>query len=147
LNLLLEQDGTEARVESTNTLGLEDLAETTNQTVGKLGVGDKADTGSLEGAESDISDELSAGGSTEVDSSAVVGGSLVAKVVDGLLLEELVSTKLEGSLEEVTGGGGTETSPDGASALVGDDLAETTDETGVVGDGVKLDAGLDAASC
>ena len=143
--LLLEQDGTETRVESANTLGLEDLAETTDQTVGELGVGNEADTGGLKGAESDVSDELSAGGGTEVDSGAVVGGGLVAEGVDGLLLEELVSSELEGTLEEVTGGGGTETSPDGASTLVGNDLAETTNETVVVGDGVKLDTGLDAA--
>ena len=52
---------------------------------------------------------------------------------------------LEDTLEEVTSGGGTETSPDGASTLVGDDLAEAANETAVVGDGVKLDAGLDAA--
>jgi hypothetical protein len=144
-HLLLEQDGAETRVEGTNTLGLEDLAETTDQTVGELGVGDETDTGGLERAESDVSDELSAGSGTEVDGGAVVGGSLVAESVDGLLLEELVTTELEGTLEEVTSGGGTETSPDGAGALVGDDLAEATDEAGVVGDGVKLDAGLDAA--
>jgi hypothetical protein len=143
-HLLLEQDGAETRVEGTNTLVLEDLAETADQTVGELGVRDETDAGGLERAESDISDELSAGGGTEVNGGAVVGGSLVAESVDGLLLEELVSTELEGTLEEVTGGGGTETSPDGASTLVGDDLAEATDQTGVVGDGVKLDTGLDA---
>lgn len=144
-NVLLEQDGTETRVESANTLSAEDLAETTNQTIGELGVGDETDTGGLERAEGDVSDELGAGGGTEVDGSAVVGGCLVAKHVDGLLLEELVSSELEGTLEEVTGGGGTETSPDGASTLSSDDLAETTDQAGVVGDGVKLDPGLDTA--
>jgi hypothetical protein len=143
-DVLLEQDGTETRVESTNTLSAEDLAETTNQTVGELGVGNETDTGGLKGAESDISDELGATGGTEVDGSAVVGGGLVAESVDSLLLEELVSTELEGTLEEVTSGGRTETSPDGASTLVSDDLAETTDQAGVVGDGVKLDPGLDA---
>ena len=144
-HLLLEQDGTETRVESTDTLVGEDLAGTTDQAVGELGVGNETDTGSLKRAESDIGDELSAGGGTEVDSSAVVGGGLVAESVDSLLLEELVTSELEGTLEEVTSGGGTETSPDGASTLVGDDLAETTDQAGVVGDGVKLDTGLDAA--
>ena len=143
-HLLLEQDGTETRVESTDTLVREDLAGTTDQAVGELGVGNETDTGSLKRAESDIGDELSAGGGTEVDSSAVVGGGLVAESVDSLLLEELVTSELEGTLEEVTSGGGTETSPDGASTLVGDDLAETTDQTSVVGDGVKLDTGLDA---
>lgn len=36
------------------------------------------------------------------------------------------------------------TSKESASTLVGDDLAETTDHTTVVRDGVKLDTGLDA---
>lgn len=144
-HLLLEQNGTETRVESANTLGAEDLAETTDQTVGELGVGNETDTGGLKRAESDVSDELGAGGGTEVDGSAVVGGSLVAESVDGLLLEELISSELEGTLEEVTSGGGTETGPDGTSTLGGNDLAEATDQARVVGDGVKLDPGLDAA--
>jgi hypothetical protein len=142
--LLLEQNGTETRVEGANTLGAEDLAETTDQTVGELGVGNETDTGGLKRAEGDVSDELGAGGGTEVDGSAVVGGSLVAESVDGLLLEELVSSELEGTLEEVTSSGGTETGPDGTSTLVGNDLAEATDQARVVGDGVKLNPGLDA---
>ncbi|KAJ8107405.1 hypothetical protein OPT61_g8892 [Boeremia exigua] len=124
-------DGTEARVESTNTLVLEDLAEAADQTVGELGVRDETNTGGLERAQGNVGDELSAGGGGEVDGGAVVGGSLVADGVDGLLLEELVSSELEGALKEVTSSGGAETSPDGASTLVGDDLAEATDEAGV----------------
>jgi hypothetical protein len=145
-NILLEQDGAEARVESTDTLVLEDLAEAANQTIGELGVRDETNTGGLKRAEGDVSDELSAGGRGKVDSGTVVGGGLVTEGGDSLLLEELVTSELEGTLEEVTGGGGAETSQESASALSADDLAEATDQTGVVGDGVKLDPGLDAGN-
>lgn len=143
-NLLLEQDGSESRVEGTNALLLQDAGHGREETAGEGRLGDKTDTGGLERAQGNISDELSGTGGGEVDSGAVVLGSLVAKGVDGLLLEELVSTELEGTLEEVTGGGRTETSQESASTLVLDDLAETTEHTAVVGDGVKLDTGLDA---
>lgn len=61
-----------------------------------------------------------------------------------MLLEELVTTELEGTLEEVTSEGRTDTSEKSASALVLDDLSETADKTTVVGDGVELDSRLDA---
>jgi hypothetical protein len=144
-HILLEQDGSETRVESTNTLGLEDLAESTDQTVGEGGLRDETNTGGLERAEGNVGEELGAGGGCEVDGSAVVGGGLVADHVDGLLLEQLVTSELEGTLEEVTSSGGTETGPDGTSTLLGDNLAETTDQTGVVGLGVELYPCLDAA--
>lgn len=143
-NLLLEQDRSESRVEGTDTLLLEDAGHGREKTAGEGRLGDKTDTGSLERAQSDISNELSGTGRGEVDGGAVVLGSLVADGVDGLLLEELVSTELEGTLEEVTGGGGTESSQESASTLVLDDLLEATEHTTVVGDGVKLDTGLDA---
>ena len=144
--ILLEQDGSETRVEGTDTLVLQDLGESTNKAVGEGWVTDETDTGSLERAEGDIGEELSDGGRGEVDGSAVVGGSLVTDKVDGLLLEELVTSELEGTLEEVTGSGGTEAGPDSAHTLIGDGLAEATDQTGVVGDGVKLYPGLDAVA-
>lgn len=143
-DVLLEQDGSETRVESTNTLVLEDLAEATNQAIGEGGLRDETDTGRLERAQGDVSEELGERGRGEVDGGAVVGGSLVADQVDGLLLEQLVSSELEGALEEVTGSGRTETSPDGASTLGGNDLPEATDQARVVGDGVELYPGLDA---
>lgn len=146
-DVLLEQDGTETRVEGTDTLVLQDLAESTDKTVGKGRVGNETNTGGLKRAQGDVSEELSAGGRGEVDSSAVVAGRLVADHVDGLLLEELVSSELEGTLEEVTSSGGTETGPDGAGTLIGDDFPEATDQTGVVGGGVELYPGLDAARC
>ena len=146
IDLLLEQDGSESRVETGDTLLLHDAAETTEETVGEAGLGDETDTGGLEGAEGNVGHELSAGGRGEVDSGAVVGGSLQTDLVDSLLLEELITTELEGTLEEVTSGSGTETGQEGASTLVLDDLAETTDHTTVVGNRVKLDTGLDAVA-
>ena len=143
-HLLLEQNGTESGVESTDTLLLEDLGETAHETGSEGRLGDQTDTGGLKRAETDVSNELSGGGGSEVDSGAVVGSRLEAKEVDGLLLEELVTTELQGTLDEVTGSGGTETSEESTSTLVLDDLAETTDHTAVVGGRVKLDTGLDA---
>lgn len=142
--LLLEEDGTETSVESTDTLVLEHLAETRDETAGVGRLRDETDTGGLKGAEGNIGEELGGGGRGEVDGSAVSGGSLVAELVDPLLLEELVTSELEGALEEVTGKGGAGTGEESASTLVLDDLAEATDQTAVVGDGVELDTSLDA---
>lgn len=147
VDVLLEEDRSESRVESADTLILQDLGETTEKTVGELGVRDETNTGSLKRAEGDISKELGGGRGGEVDSSAVVGGSLKTELVDPLLLEEFVTSELEGTLKEVTSGGRTETSQESASTLVGNDLADTTKETAVVGDGVKLDTGFDAVYC
>lgn len=146
MNLLLEEDGTETSVESTDTLILEHLGEATNETVGVGGLRDETDTGGLEGAQGNVGEELGGTGRGEVDGSAVVGGSLVAKLVDALLLEQLVTAELEGALEEVTGKGRADTSQESAGTLVLDDLAETANHTTVVGLGVKLDTGLDAVS-
>ena len=143
-NLLLEQDGAESRVETGNTLLLHNTAKTAEETVGEGRLGDETDTGSLERAQGNVGHELSAGGGGEVDSGTVLGSRLEAKLVDGLLLEELVTTELQGTLEEVTSGGRAETSQKSASTLVLDDLTEATDHTTVVGGRVKLDTGLDA---
>jgi hypothetical protein len=143
--VLLEQDRSETRVEGTDTFSLEDLAEAANQAVGKGRLRDETDTGSLERAEGDIREELGASSGGEVDSSAVVGGGLVADQVNGLLLEQLVSSELEGTLEEVTSSGRAETGPDGAGTLIGDDFPEATDQAVVVCGGVELYPGLDAA--
>lgn len=143
-NLLLEQDGAESGVETGDTLLLQDTAETTEETVGEGRLRDETDTGGLERAEGNVGHELSAGGGGEVDSGTVLGSSLEAELVDGLLLEELVTTELEGTLEEVTSGGRAETSQKSASTLGLDDLTEATDHTTVVGGRVELDTGLDA---
>jgi len=141
---LLEEDWTETRVESTDTLVLHDLAHTTNKTVGETRLGDETDTGGLERAEGDVGKELSSGRRGEVDGGAVVGGSLVTEGADTLALEKLVSTELEGALKEVTSKGWADTSPDGTSTLLSDDLAESGDHTLVVLQRVELDSGLDA---
>lgn len=47
---LLQQDGTETGVESTDTLGLQHLAETTDQAGSVGGLRNQTDTGSLQGA-------------------------------------------------------------------------------------------------
>ena len=146
VDLLLEQDGTEAGIEGTDTLGLQHLAEAADETVRVRGLGDKADTGSLERAKTDVGEELGSTGRGEVDTGPVVGGILNAEEVDGLLLEELVSTELQGALQEVTGEGRAKTGQESTGTLVGNDLAETTDHTTVVGDGVELDSRLDAVA-
>jgi len=143
-NLLLEEHGTETRVETAETLSLCDLGETRNETGSEGGLRNETDTGGLERAEGNVGEELGEGGRDEVDGGAVLDSVLVADHGDGLLLEELVTTELEGTLEEVTSEGRANTGQESASTLVLDDLAETTNETAVVGDGVKLDSGLDA---
>ena len=143
-NLLLEQNGSKSSVHGADTLGLDHLAHTVDKTLGKGGLGNETDTGGLKGAESNIGEELGSTGRGEVDGGTVVGSSLVAKGVDGLLLEELVTTELEGTLEKVTGKGRADTSEESASTLALDNLAEAANHATVVGSGVKLDAGLDA---
>lgn len=144
-NILLEQDWAETRVESTDTLSLQDFAESRNETSREASFGDETNTGGLEWAKGDISDELGAGGRGEVDSGAVVGGVLVADHVNRLLLEEFVSTKLERTLEEVTSEGWASASKESASTLLGNDLAETSDQATVVGNRVELNTCLDTA--
>lgn len=143
-DLLLEANGAETRVESTDTLVLGHLGETRDQTASVGGLRYQTDTGSLKRAQGDVGKELGAGGGSEVDGSAVLDSVLVAEEGDGLLLEEFVTAELEGTLEEVTSEGWASTSEERASALLLDDLAEATDQATVVGGWVKLDTGLDA---
>ena len=105
MDILLEQKGAKATVEGAEALLLSDPGEATNKAVGEGGLGNETNTGGLERAEGEISEELSAGGGGEVDGSAVVGSGLVAEEADGLLLEELVTTELQGTLEEVASEG------------------------------------------
>lgn len=141
---LLEQDGTETAVESTETFRLRDLAETRDETGGEGRLGHETDTGGFEGAEGNVGEEFSGSGGGEVDGGSVVGGGFVTELVDTLLLEELVSTKLESTLQEVTSEGRADTGQQSACALVGNDFSETSDHAIVVRDGVELDSGLDA---
>lgn len=143
-NLLLEEDGPESSVERTETLLLEDLAESADQAVGVCGIRDETDAGGLERAEGNVGEEFGESGGTEVDGGTVVGRGLKAEDVDALGLEELVSTELESALEEVTGKGRAGTGEESTSTLGLDDLLESTDQAGVVLCGVELDTGLDA---
>jgi hypothetical protein len=143
-NVLLEEDRSESTVEGTDTLVLENLAESTDETVGEAGGGDETNTGSLERAESDGSEELSRGSGDGVDSSAVLAGVFDTDSVDGLGLEELVTSELEGTLGEVTSEGRTGTGQESTSTLVLDDLTESAEHALVVGGRVKLDLSLDA---
>lgn len=140
---LLEEDRTETRVESTDTLVLEDLAEAAHETASEGRLRDETNTSRLKRAQGDISEEFGGSGGSEVDSGSVVGSSLVTELVDKLLLEELITAELESTLKEVTGSSRTETGEESASTLVGNDLSEATNHTTVVGDRVKLDSGLD----
>lgn len=71
-HLLLEQDRTEAGVESTNTLILEDLREATDQAIGETRLRNETNSGGLKRAKGDISEELGGGSGGEVDSGSVV---------------------------------------------------------------------------
>ncbi|KAI6756701.1 hypothetical protein HG530_011299 [Fusarium avenaceum] len=130
-NSLLEQNGTETSVESTEALVLDNLAEARDETAGVGRLRDETDTGGLERAQGDIGEELGSGGRGQVDSSSVLRSSLVAEGINPLLLEELVSSELQGTLEEVTSEGRTDTSEESGSTLILDDLAEATDKTTV----------------
>ena len=142
-HLLLEQDRTETGIESSNTLVLHHLAETSNETIGICWLRNETDTGGLKRAERDISEELCERGGGKVDGCAVVGSSLVTDQVNGLLLEQFVTSELERTLEEITGKGGTETSEESTSTFLCNDLSETTDEASVICGWVELYSCLD----
>jgi hypothetical protein len=142
--LLLEEDRTETGVEGTDTLVLQHLGEAGDKTAGVCGLGDETDTGGLKRAEGNVGEELGACGGGEVDQGTVLRGRLVTDEVDGLLLEELVTTELEGTLEEVTSKGRAGSGQQSSGTLLCDDLAETTNQASVVGQGVELDLCLDA---
>jgi len=126
---LLEENGTETSVEGTGTLLTEDTEETTGKTVGERRLGDKTDTGGLERAEGNVGEELGDTRGTEVDGLTVLTGSVNTESVDGLLLPELVTSELQGTLNGVTDNGGTETSKKGTSSLGSNDLSESTNHT------------------
>ena len=71
-------------------------------------------------------------------------GLFETEQVDGLLLEELVAAKLEGTLHEIPGKGGAKASCESASTFVLDHLAESANHAAVVGGGIKLDPSLDS---
>ena len=141
---LLEQDGSETSVKGTDSLILQHLAETTDKSIGVCGLGNETDTGGLKRTEGNVGEEFCEGGRSQVDGCAVVGGSLVTEEVDGLLLEEFVTSELERALKEVSSSSRTETGRQSTDTLLGDDLAETTNQSFVVCDGIELYSSLDA---
>lgn len=141
---LLEQDGTESRVESAHdTVLLQDTSKARDKAGSEGGLRDETNTGGLERAESDIGEELCNTGRSQVDGSAVVDSVLLANSLNEGLLPELVTSKLEGTLQEVTGEGGAESGHESASTLSLDDLTERGNHTLVVDSGLELDASLD----
>jgi hypothetical protein len=144
INLLLEKNRAETRVESTDALALENLAETTNQTVSEARCRNETYAGRLQRAESDGGEELGAGSREGVDSTTVLAGLFDTNKIDGSLLEEFITAELEGSLDKVTSKRRAEAGQESAGAFVLDDLAETANHAAVVGSGVELDLGLDA---
>ena len=146
MDVLLEQNRPKAGVESAKSLRLRNLREATDQAIRERRLGDQANARRLERTEGDVGEELGAGGGGQIDGGAIIGGILVAEQRDGLLLEELVATKLEGALQKIAGEGGPCAGEECACTFVGDDLAEAADHAAVVGHGVELDAGLHPAT-
>jgi len=142
--LLLEQNRTEAGVESTDTLVLHHLAESSNKTIGICWLGNETDTCGLKRAERNISEEFCECGGGEVNGCAVVGSGLVSDHVDGLLFEKFITSKLESTLEEITGSGRTETCQESTSTFLCNDLSESANEALVICDWVELYSSLDA---
>mmetsp|Transcript_15135 Transcript_15135/g.23104 ORF Transcript_15135/g.23104 Transcript_15135/m.23104 type:complete len:347 (-) Transcript_15135:24-1064(-) len=140
---LLEEDGSEARVEAAhNTFLLDEPGGDTRQAGGVGGVRDRSDAAGLQGAQEDICNELGTGRSSQVDGSSAVPGLLLAHGLHGLDLEELDTAELEPTLDEVADSGGTQTSGKGSDTLLGNDSPEATNHAGVVLDRVQLDSSL-----
>jgi len=140
---LLEEDGDESRVESTeeSLLGHDSLG-TSAHTGSEIGLRDESNSAGFVGAEEAISDALGHGGRGKVDLVSVFPGVLISVFLAEHGLEVLDSTELEPSLDEVSLHGGSETSEEGTGTFVGNDVSTAGKETGV-GLGVKLDSGLD----
>jgi len=67
---------------------------------------------------------------------------LISENVNALLLEKLISSKLECSLQEVPSTCRTKTGQKSAGTLTLNDLLEATNKTTIVGNGIKLNAGF-----
>jgi len=139
---LFAENGDESRVEATDeTVFSHDSLGTLTHTVSIVGLRDKSDSAGFIRAKEDISDSFSHSGRGKVDLLSVVPGFLVTHGVDESSLEVFDSTELEPSLDEVSLHGGSETSEEGTSTFVGNDVSGSRNETGV-DLGVKLDSGL-----
>lgn len=140
---LLEQDWGETVVERADTFFLQDSGETANETVGKTWLGHKSDSGGLERAQRNVGDELSNSGRTHVHGVLVVASSVVAQQVDELLLEHLVTTELERTLDRVAEKCRTETGQQRTRAFLTNNLLERGNHALVVNRGLELDSRLD----
>ena len=87
------------------------------------------DLGHLERAESDVGEEFSRGGTREPDITLVFGGGLLTSEVHVHVLEELVQTVLEHTLEGVANQSGAEALPETLAALLGNDGLKTGNKT------------------
>lgn len=143
IDVLLEENGSKSRVESTKTLILCNLAHAADETICETWFRDETNTCGFERAEGNVGKELGACRRGKIDGGAVVGSSLVADQTNGLLLEELVSSKLECALEEVTSKCWADTGQKSTGAFICNDLTDAAKEAAIVGDGIKLDFGLD----
>ena len=129
---LLGKDGGETGVETNESLGSGHLDESISEAGGEGGVGHGADAHGLERAEEDICDKLGSGGGSEVNGGLVVPGLFLSERLGEVDLDELDSSELEPTLDEVTKGGGTKTGCEGHGSLLGNDLTESADEALVV---------------
>ena len=142
ISVLFEEDWAKSGVEGTNTFVFENLPESTNQTVRKTRCRDKADASSLERAESNRGEELGATSRYRVDECAILAGFIKTKDVDRLLLEELITAKLERALHEISSTSRAKASCKSANTFILDNLAEAADHTTIVSGRVELDPGL-----
>ena len=95
------------------------------------------DLGHLQRAKGDVGEELSRSRARQPDRTLVLAGGLLASHVHVEVLEVLVETVLEETLEGVADEGGAETLPETLATLLSDDGPETADKTLVLG-GVDL---------
>ena len=95
------------------------------------------DLGHLQRAKGDVGEELSRSRARQPDCTLVLAGGLLASHVHVEVLEVLVETVLEETLEGVADEGGAETFPEALATLLSDDGPETADKTLVLG-GVDL---------
>ena len=143
-DILLKQNRSKPRIKRPNTLLSRNLAKATDKPTRKRRLRHQPDPRRLERTERDIGEELRRSRRSQVYGSAIIRRGFVAKLVDELLLEQLIASELEGALEEVSRRGGAKASPDGAGPLAGNDLPETANETAVVFKGVELYPGFDS---
>lgn len=129
---LLRQNGEEAGIETTETFRPPHFTETIGQTRAPGWVRDGSNANSFQGAQENVSNELSSSGSTNVDAGLILPCLLLAQVLDGIDLEELHSTKLEPSLDKVPSGGCSKARRQGHGSFLANDLPKATNETLVV---------------